>query len=103
MSADIRAVFRARSVASSPYAAVHMRIRGDHQAPRATVVAGRAVGNAVGRNRVKRRLRALLPVVNLRAGRDYVVVGKPGALRADSATLRHSTRRLVDTVEARGT
>lgn len=42
--------------------------------PQVGIVAGRAVGNAVRRNRAKRRLREALRRVELRPGTAYVVV-----------------------------
>lgn len=42
---------------------------------RVGLVAGRKVGNAVARNRVKRRLRAALDAVELAEATDYVVIG----------------------------
>ena len=42
---------------------------------RVGLVVGRRAGRAVKRNRVKRRLRAALNEVGLRAGFDYVVIG----------------------------
>jgi len=46
--------------------------------------ASRKVGNAVARNRVRRRLRAaaeeILPV-HARPGRDYVIIGRAATLR----------------------
>ncbi len=58
------------------------RARGDAAAPRFGFTASKKIGNAVFRNRAKRRLRALAreflaPVA--RAGWDYVLVAKPGA------------------------
>lgn len=41
---------------------------------RVGLVAGRRVGKAVMRNRVKRRLRAALSEIDLVSGRDYVIV-----------------------------
>ena len=87
-SADVRAVFAARRAASSPVAVVHARRRTDDAAPRVTVVAGKAVGNAVARNRVKRRLRAAVPALGLRSGTDYVLVGRSAALSASWPQLR---------------
>jgi ribonuclease P protein component len=52
--------------------------------------ASRKVGNAVTRNRAKRRLReaaaAVLPLSGL-AGNDYVLVARPGTLSRDFASL----------------
>jgi ribonuclease P protein component len=44
--------------------------------PRVGVVAGRAVGGAVARNRAKRRLREAISRAPIRADRDYVVTGR---------------------------
>jgi ribonuclease P protein component len=46
------------------------------------VVAGRPVGNAVRRNRAKRRLREALRQVPIRDGRDYVVIASAAVVRA---------------------
>jgi len=50
----------------------------------------RQVGNAVERNRVRRRLREMVrltPAAALRAGHDYVVIGRRAALDATFADL----------------
>ena len=49
---------------------------------RAVFVAGRAVGSAVQRNRVKRRLREALARVPIRVSRDYLVMAAPLAVEA---------------------
>ena len=52
----------------------------------------RKVGNAVVRNRVRRRLREVARLVipgQARSGLDYVLVGRQGALHRDFATLRN--------------
>ena len=57
----------------------------------------RKVGNAVVRNRVRRRLREIARMVipgQARSGLDYVLVGRQGALKRDFATLK------VELVEA---
>ena len=51
----------------------------------------RKVGNAVARNRVRRRLREIARMVipgQARPGLDYVLVGRQAALARDFATLR---------------
>ena len=62
-----------------------------------TVTAGKAVGNAVARNRVKRRLRGALQDATMPAGGDFVVVGRSAALTAPAAGLQP---QLVDQVAA---
>ncbi|NOX23263.1 MAG: ribonuclease P protein component [Actinobacteria bacterium] len=42
--------------------------------PRVGIVAGRRVGNAVTRNRVKRRIRAAISQIPLRDGTSYIVI-----------------------------
>lgn len=79
-SRDVRAVFSARRAKASPVAVVHRRSRGDYGPPRYTVVAGKALGGAVVRNRAKRRLRAAVQGLALIAGTDYVIVARAGAL-----------------------
>jgi len=78
---DISAAMRARRSGHSAVVSVHARRRTPADGPpRATVVAGRAVGIAVARNRAKRRLRPLLRASVLPDGVDLVVVARaPGA------------------------
>lgn len=54
----------------------------------------RRVGNAVLRNRVKRRLRELcrLHRAQLAAGRDFVVIAKPGAAKLSYAQIVEELR-----------
>ncbi len=51
----------------------------DHGKVVVGLVAGRSIGGAVQRNRVKRRLRHALREVVLAAGADYVVIATPEA------------------------
>lgn len=92
---DIRAVFAARAVAHGPAMAVHARRRADEGPARATVVAGRKVGDAVRRNRAKRRLRAALHDAVAPRGLDVVVVGRSPALTADFLALVEEAERLL--------
>lgn len=53
------------------------------------------IGNAVVRNRMKRRFRALarelLPALGIR-GSDHVLIGRSGGIERDYATLREELR-----------
>ena len=58
------------------------RNRGDAEGARIGYTCSKKIGNAVARNRAKRRLRALARQVlpgAARPGWDYVLVGRPGA------------------------
>lgn len=60
------------------------------QGPRVGFTASRKVGNAVARNRAKRRLRAAADQVLARSGcadHDYVLVGRQGSLTRPFADL----------------
>lgn len=81
------------------------RLRGDDSPLiRVGFTASKKIGNAVARNRAKRRLRALARAILPGAGRpgwDYVIVAKPGAtiargfadLLADLDAALHSVHR----------
>ncbi|MGD9916088.1 MAG: ribonuclease P protein component [Rhizobiaceae bacterium] len=63
--------------------------RGDEQPPRAGFTVTRKVGNAVVRNRVRRRLKEAVrhAAGDMAAGSDYVIVGRNEALGAPFAEL----------------
>lgn len=81
---DFRAAARARRQAM-PGMVVQARDRGDGGPARLGLTCSRKVGNAVARNRAKRRLRAaartILPAA-ARPGWDYVLIGRAGATAA---------------------
>jgi len=51
---------------------------GEGRLPQVGIVASRRVGNAVTRNRAKRRVREALMRVRLRGDTAYVVIASPG-------------------------
>jgi ribonuclease P protein component len=66
------------------------RDRSDRGPARIGFTVSRKVGNAVERNRVRRRLRELVRLKSgdaLRSGHDYVLVGRRAALAADFSDL----------------
>lgn len=108
--ADFAATIRGRGARrqGSRLLVVHARVadatatdaRGDHP-PRVGLVVSKAVGNAVVRTRVKRRLRAQIAplLASVPGGTDLVVRANPAAAGADSqalgAALRHCLAALV--------
>jgi ribonuclease P protein component len=60
---------------------------GQSTTPEVGVVAGKRVGNAVKRNRAKRRLRAAIHAANLRQNTAYVVVASSDVLDASFVEL----------------
>jgi len=77
---DFLAASRARRQ-GTPGFLLQARDRGDGSAPRVGFTCSKKIGNAVTRNRAKRRLRALARAVlphGARPGWDYVLVGRPG-------------------------
>ena len=77
--ADFVAASKARRYAT-PSIHLQGRKRGDEAPPRVGFTCSKKVGNAVARNRAKRRLREVARLIlpeHGRAGWDYVLVGRP--------------------------
>jgi ribonuclease P protein component len=69
------------SYSAKPSLIVQARKRDDDGIPRVGFTATKKIGNAVVRNRVKRRLRAVARLVlspEARPGHDYVLIGRAG-------------------------
>ena len=69
---------------------VQARRRGDQGPCRVGFTVSRQVGNAVERNRVRRRLREVVrlsPAAALRPGHDYVLIARRAALQAPFADM----------------
>ena len=72
--------------AAVPGMVVQMRPRGDAAPPRVGFTATKKIGNAVVRNRVKRRLRELARLQlssAARPGHDYVLIGRASSFGRD--------------------
>lgn len=100
-ASGVRSALAARAAARGRRMRVHVRFRGDGATTRATVVAGRSLGSAVGRNRAKRRLRAALAAAQPPAGLDLVVVAAAGAGTADFDELVGELRLCLQRAAAR--
>ena len=84
--ADFLAAARARRRATPGFTLqARRRDAGEAEGLRVGFTASKKVGNAVARNRAKRRMRAaalaVLPEAGV-AGWDYVLIGRPGATAA---------------------
>lgn len=67
--------------------------------PRIGITVTKKNGNAVMRNRIKRRLRAAIicnGMDEMRPGHDYVFISKPNAINAPFDTLRQNIRALIE-------
>jgi ribonuclease P protein component len=93
-SQRIRAVRAARRRASTSTMVVHALERDDGEHARVAIVAGRAVGNAVRRNRAKRRLRAAVQQVRLPPV-DLVVDARRAAVTVPFDRLPRDLERLT--------
>jgi ribonuclease P protein component len=79
---DFVAAARALSIAL-PGMVVQARLRPDQNAPRVGFTCTRKLGNAVARNRIKRRLREAVRLTMpelARNGFDYVVIGRAATM-----------------------
>ncbi len=100
---------RHKGVASSLI--VQLRLRGDDAPPRYGITASKKIGNAVTRNRAKRRLRALVRgylfgTANVGAGIDYVLIARHNTVSVDWAHLvadidKALKRAAVESVKSR--
>lgn len=78
---------------------------GEAEGPRFGFTVTKKVGNAVVRNRIRRRLKAAvaeLPQDGLRADHDYVVIAKRPALTAPYDTLAAELRRVLAQAHRKG-
>ena len=87
-SRDFDAVYRQGRSASTRFLVLYWFDRDDEPAePRLGLAVPKAAGNAVARNRIKRQLREVwgARLDRVQAGRDYVLIAKPGLPEAVAA------------------
>lgn len=96
-SAEFDRVRAAGQSWSHPLLVCYASARGDTNPSRVGFIVGRRVGNAVARNRVRRRLReatrALFPTVH--PGQDIVLIARPPASQASYVELLTALRSLL--------
>lgn len=102
-SADFEATVRRGARAGRGTLVVHCRVRDAAAATRIGFVVSRAVGGAVVRNKVRRRLRGVVIEERsaLPAGTDVVVRALPAAGSADYQLLREEFRSALGTAARR--
>jgi ribonuclease P protein component len=88
-AADFDAVYKAGRVEGGKFVVVRSRQTAE-ALPRVGFVCTKAVGGAVVRNRVKRRLRAIVAALDLKAGRDIVISARKSAVNAPFADLQRT-------------
>lgn len=94
---DFRTAFRAGVKGTSGHVLAHLAHTRESHAPRVGFVVSKAVGNAVTRNRVKRRARAWAAqrLTGLGEGDLLVIRALPAAADADYPTLERSLDRAL--------
>ena len=101
--AEFLAVSRGIKVPVSAFV-LQARCRGDAGPPRFGFTVARTVGNAVERNRVRRRLKEMVRTAGMavESGHDYVVIGRRTALVLPFGQLRAEFERALDLLRAGG-
>ena len=93
---DFQALQERGSIRSHPLLSARV-LRTDLGSTRFAMATSKALGSAVVRNRVRRRLReairALLP--SMRPGWDVLVIARPALVRADYGALQAALARLL--------
>ena len=94
---DFLAANRGRRFATPGFVLL-VRPRGDDAPLRAGFTVTRKIGNAVVRNRLKRRLRALardlLPTAGV-PGADHVLIGRSGGMTRDFSSMADDLRQVL--------
>lgn len=99
-SEDFEAVFRNGRKRRGRYVSVHILQQESTtgKSPRVGFVVSKAVGNAPQRNKVKRRLRAIMAaeIPSFAGAPDVIVRSFPGAKGADFSALQHDISQQLE-------
>lgn len=97
---EFRRLYSKGKSAVSPYFAIYCR-KNHRPMSRLGITTGVKLGNAVKRNRVRRRIRELYRTneANILCGYDIIVVARTRAIYAHYADLEHSFRKLLKKLE----
>jgi ribonuclease P protein component len=97
---DFSATVRDGARIGAPALVIHVRTGASEHPARAGFIVGRAVGPAVRRNRVRRRLRHLIAsrLAEFPAGTEVIVRATPAAASATGRELAATLNRLLDRV-----
>jgi ribonuclease P protein component len=101
---DFRAAASGMRVHGSAFV-LQARRRADQGGVRVGYTVSRQVGNAVERNRVRRRLRELVRLAqagNLQAGHDYVLIGRRAALEMPFGMMMKELGAALNRIHTRG-
>ena len=96
---DFKRIFRSGKKAGSRTLVIHADFDTAH-APRVGFIVSKAVGNAVTRNLVKRRLRAIAAELMDQLKGDYIIRALPSAARADYGELKDSVLKALERIHA---
>jgi ribonuclease P protein component len=91
---DFAAVYRNGRIQSNPLLVLRV-LPNDRESTRFGFVVGKAVGGAVARNRVKRRLREAARQLAIAPGFDVVIGARKGAAEAPFASLKDALQKLT--------
>ncbi len=98
---DFLAANRGKRYATPGFVLLVFDRRDDDPAKRLGITITKKVGNAVVRNRMRRRFRELarelLPALG-RAGADHILIGRDGGIERDFGVLRGEMRKALDKV-----
>jgi ribonuclease P protein component len=100
---DFRAAANGTRAPGSAFV-LQARVRADQGGVRVGFTVSRQVGNAVERNRVRRRLRELVRLARagcLRAGHDYVLIGRRAALKTSFGEMMKELDGALDCIHTR--